>query len=150
MRQFIGHTLKVLADNFPTPVEGIMVEDRTDRISLKGKDGKITRVVKSHISGFTPMDFEPFEFVPFHVMYCENERMKCPGVQFIKEGAGVAQSEYDQFMGPCPCRNEACKFGTRGEIRSVNGEILRQMLAGTMYGEYPEAKAVKNKVKKEV
>jgi hypothetical protein len=144
MRQFIGHTLKVLADNFPSPVEGIMVEDRTDRILLKGKDGKVTRIIKSHISGFTPMDFEPFEFVPFHVMFCANEKIGCPGVQFIKEGPGVAASEYEQFMGPCPCHSDTCKFGMKGELRTVNGEVLRQMLAGTMYGDYPEKEEAKS------
>jgi hypothetical protein len=142
MREFIGHVLKVIADNFPSPVEGVMVDDKPNMILLKGKDGKITRIVKSHISGFIPMDFEPFEFIPFHVMFCENEQARCPGVQYVKEGAGVAASEYEQFMAPCPCRVKACKFGTKGEIRSASSVFLRKMIGGTMYGEYP-AKAKK-------
>jgi len=140
MREFVGHVLKVLADNFPGPVEGVVVDDKPNMILLKGKDGKVTRVVKSHISGFTPMDFEPFDFVPFHVLYCENDKEKCPGIQFIKEGAGVSLSECEQFMAPCPCRSKACKFGTKGELRSVSGKFLRKMVAGTVYGDYPEAR----------
>ena len=140
MREFIGHTLKVLADNFPGPVEGVMVDDKPNMVLLKGKDGKIVRVVKSHISGFTPMDHEPVDFAPFQVMFCENKGQGCPGIQYVKEGTGVSKSECEKMMAPCPCRSDSCRFGTKGEIRGLPGEFLRKMIGGTMYGEYPEKK----------
>lgn len=142
MREFIGHTLKVLADNFPGPVEGVMVDDKPNMILLKGKDGKVTRVVKSHISGFTPMDCEPNDYVPFHVLYCSNADGGCPGVSYVHEGAGVAVKDYEAFMGACPCRSDRCRFGTKGELRTVAGSFLRDMMAGTMYGEYPRKGAL--------
>jgi hypothetical protein len=144
MREFIGHIIKVIANGFPSPIEGVMVEDRPNMILLKGKDGKITRIVKSHIAGFQPVDFEPFEYVPFHVMYCSNEKEGCPGIQYIKEGAGVSLSEFETVLAPCPNRNKTCKLGTMGELRSVSGKFLRKMLAGTMYGDYPAKKGDKN------
>ena len=141
MREYIGHVLKVLADNFPGPVEGVMVDDKPNMILLKGKDGKITRVVKSHISGFTPMDFEPKDYVPLQILYCENTGIKCPGVSFIKDSAGVTASDCEPFMSGCPCRSDKCKHGTRGELRSVEGKKLSAMLSGTMYGDYPVAQS---------
>ena len=119
MRPFIGHSMKVLADNFPGPVEGTMIDDKPNMILLKGKDGKVTRVVKSHISGFVPMDFEPTDYVPMHMLFCENKGKECPGVKYVKEGPGMAAKDYEEFMGPCPCRTQDCSYGTKGELRSV-------------------------------
>jgi hypothetical protein len=137
MRMFIGHKLKVIADNFPGPVEGVLVDERPDRILLKGADGGITRIIKTHISGFKPQDFEPSDYVPFHVLYCEDKNRGCPGVKYVKEGQGVSMNDYKPFMDPCPCKSETCGFGTKGELRTVSGKVLIEMLNGTMYGDYP-------------
>jgi hypothetical protein len=140
MREFIGHVLKVVATGFPGPVEGVMVDDRPNLIMLMGKDKKVTRIVKSHICGFAPMDEEPKEYVPFTVLACQDEKAKCPGVQYVVEGAGFKKSDFEVFMGACPCRSEDCRFGSKGELRSVDGPFLRGMLAGAMFGAYPERK----------
>lgn len=140
MREFIGHKLMVRSTGLPSAVEGIMVEDRSNMIILKGSDGSLTRVVKSHIAGFAPTDFEPVDYVPFHMLFCENRKSGCRGVKYIREGAGVAVKDYEEFMAPCPCRSQGCTFGTKGELRTVEGKILRETIAGTMYGDYPEKK----------
>jgi hypothetical protein len=137
MREFIGHKIKV-ATRAIGIVEGLLVDDRSSMILVKGSDRKITRIMKSDIGSFMPMDFEPFEYVPFHVLFCENKRMPCPGVQYIKEGDGFSKSDVEDFVGPCPCRSEECVMGTKGELRSVSGKFLKGMLAGTMFGEYPK------------
>ena len=137
MRQFIGHTVKVAAEQIGV-VEGTMVDDKPSLILVQGKDKKITRVVKSHICGFLPTDFEPFEYIPFHVLFCENKRTKCPGVQYIKKGEGFTREDVEVFVGPCPCRAEDCSMGTKGELRSVSGKFLENMLNETMFGEYPK------------
>lgn len=137
MREFIGHTVKVATRSLGV-VDGTMIDDRQAMILVQGKDKKITRILKQDIGAFLPTDFEPFEYVAFHVLYCENARLKCPGVQYIKEGEGFARSDVEVFVGPCPSRCEDCKMGTKGELRSVSGKFLRQMLAGTMFGEYPK------------
>ena len=143
MREFIGHKMKVLAENFPGPVEGVMVDEKPNMILLKGNDGGITRVVKSHISGFMPMDFEPSDYVPFIVLACECEKAGCPGVQYVVEGEGFKKSDFEAFMGPCPCRTADCRFGSKGELRSVGGTFLGRMLTGAMFGEYPK-KEIRN------
>jgi len=137
MREFIGHSVKV-ATRAMGVVEGTLVDDRQSMILVQGKDKTITRILKQDIGAFLPTDFEPYEYVPFHVLYCENERMKCPGVQYIKEGEGFSRGDVEVFVGPCPGRCEDCKMGTKGELRSVSGKFLRQMIAGTMFGEYPK------------
>jgi hypothetical protein len=136
MREFIGHKLKVGSRTFGV-IEGILVDDRPTMILIKGIDGTITRLLKQDIGGFLPTDFEPFKYVAFHVLFCENKRIGCPGVQYVKEGEGFNRGDVEVFVGPCPCRCEDCAMGTKGELRSVSGEFLRQMLAGTMFGEYP-------------
>lgn len=138
MREFIGHKMKVIADNFPTPVEGVMVDEKPNMILLKGNDGRVTRVVKSHISGFMPMDFEPSDYVPFIVLACECEKAGCPGVQYVVEGEGFKKNDFEAFMSPCPCRTGDCRFGSKGELRSVGGSFLSRMLTGAMFGEYPK------------
>lgn len=144
MKEFVGHKLKLMVDNFPGPVEGVMVADSPQMLIVRGSDGKLVRIIKSRVSGFVPMDSEPVDFVPFHVMFCENEATRCPGVQFIQDGEGVSRKDFDKFMSPCPCKAESCKFGTKGEMRSVTGTYLKKMIAGALFGEYPVKKEKPN------
>lgn len=146
MREFIGHSVKVAVEQLGV-VDGTLVDDRESMILVKGKDGKITRIIKSKICGFLPTDFEPFEYVAFHVLFCENKRMPCPGVQYIKEGDGLSRRDMEVFVGPCPCRSEDCTMGTKGELHSVSGKFLRGMIAGTMFGEYPKKESKRGSIK---
>lgn len=142
MREFIGHVVKVAAEVIGV-VEGTVVDDRPSMILIKGKDGKITRVLKSKMCSFQPVDFEPYKYVPFLVLFCENKKMPCPGVQYIKEGDGFTRTDVETFVGPCPCRCEDCLMGSKGEFRSVSGEFLKAVVGGTMFGEYPKKKEQK-------
>ena len=81
--------------------------------------------------------------VPFLMLFCDNEKAGCPGVQFVKEGNGFAQKDFDMFTGDCPCKTEQCRMGSKGELRSVSGEFLRKVFAGMLYGDYPEKKEIK-------
>jgi hypothetical protein len=137
MREFIGHKIRVATKAIGV-VEGLMIDDRKDVILVKGADGVITRIIKTDIGGFAPVDFEPFEYIPFHVLFCENKRTLCPGVQYVKEGEGFSRHDVEKFVGPCPCRYDDCSIGTKGELRSVSGKVLRDMLNDTMFGEYPK------------
>lgn len=136
MRAFIGHTIKVAVEVFGI-VEGVLVDDRNNMILLRGKDGKITRVIKAGIRGFVPVDFEPVDYKPFLVLFCENKKSGCPGVQYIKEGEGFGVADIETFVGPCQHKCDECTRGSRGELRSINGALLSSMLSGAMFGEYP-------------
>ena len=137
MRTFIGHKISVGTKTLGV-VKGLMVNELKDRIFIQGDDKRITRIFKSDIGAYVPLDYEPFDYVPFHVLFCQNKRMECPGVQYISAGEGFTHKDIELFVSPCPCRAEDCKMGTKGELRSVSGKFLKAMLAGTMFGNYPE------------
>lgn len=137
MRNMIGRKVDIYVQD-EGQVEGEMVGDEKSFILIRLEDDRIKRVVKSKICSFIP-EGEDIDYVPFHVLFCENKLTGCTGVQFIQEGEGVARADFEKFMGKCPCRDD-CGFGTKGELRSVNGEYLKDMFANTMFGSYPEKK----------
>jgi len=147
MREFIGHTVKVAVEVLGI-IEGTLIDERPTMILVKGKDQKITRIVKTKICGFSPTDFEPFEFTSFMVLYCDNKRWGCPGVQYVKAGDGFSRADVEVLMGPCPMRCEDCAMGSKGELRSVSSKFLSNMLAGTMFGDYPKKEEEKNVIAK--
>lgn len=144
MRRFIGHQMRFLVEG--QKVEGeFLGEGQGDEhgvVLVKDKDGVIWRIPKGKIGLFTYADSkeETSNFVPFLVLRCANTPMRCPGVQFVKEGPGFKQSDFALFMDECPCKDSTCRFGSAGELRSVEGSLLRTMLADTRFGEYPKKK----------
>lgn len=144
MREFIGKKLTVVVEGFPQPVNGIMTNEDVTFIYLKSEtQGNIWRIPKQKLSGFTPVDGEPLPYVPFILLACDNQKDGCSGVQYIKEGNGFSQKDFDIFTGQCPCKNEQCRMGSKGELRSVSGEFLRKIFAGMLFGDYPEKKEAK-------
>lgn len=139
MREFMGHKVRFVVHQLGV-VEGTVVDDAKDRILVKGEDDKITRVIKSHICAFTPLDFEPVDYVPFHILRCWNKNTNCPGVRFILEGDRFKATDFETFMSPCPCRSDSCAHGTKGELHSISGSFLRETFADTIYGDYPKKK----------
>jgi hypothetical protein len=145
MRKFIGHQMRFIVDGHK--VEGeFLGEGAGDEKGLllvrSAEDNTITRIPKGKIGPFTYADQkdETTEYVPFLVLRCFNRTSRCPGVQFIKEGPGFRPGDFEVFMGECPCRDDSCSHGSAGELRSVTGGLLRDMLADTRFGEYPERK----------
>jgi len=148
MRKFIGHKMRFMVDG--GKVEGEFLGegqgDEKGTILVKDANGVTWRVPKGKIGIFTyadPKD-EASDFVPFMVLRCVNQATGCPGVKFVKEGAGFKRSDFSLFMDNCPCKEESCRFGSAGELRSVDGELLREMLADTLFGKYPEKKGKSN------
>ena len=137
VRKFIGHKVKFAIEGVGQ-VEGIVVGEMKDRILVKGEDAKITRIPKGKICLFTPVDFEPFKYVPFHVLRCSNKETGCPGVQYIQEGAGIKETDFHIFMKPCPCLSEGCSYATKGELRTVDGTFVREMFDSVLFGDYPQ------------
>ena len=139
MREFIGHEVEFYVEGQGI-VKGTVINDAKDRIFVKRADGKVSRVIKLHICSFTPLDCEPEEYIPFHILHCWNKNTGCPGVRFVLEGEGFRAKDFEVFMEPCPCHDESCSYGTKGEIHSVPGTFLRETFADTIYGEYPKKK----------
>jgi hypothetical protein len=140
MREFIGHKM-ILTVEEKGDVEGIMVSENKSFLFVKQDDGRIHRYAKGKVCGFVPMDFEPFEYVPFHLLRCKNKTTGCPGVQMIQEGIGVKTGDFEVFMGACECREDTCDYGTKGELRTVDGKFLKTVFGDVLFGDYPTKEA---------
>jgi hypothetical protein len=46
-------------------------------------------------------------------------------------------------MKDCPCVDGTCKRGTKGELRTVNGDFLRGMIGDALFGDYPKPESKK-------
>ena len=142
MRKFIGHNMQFLVDGNKVAGEfiGEGKGDEAGLLLVRGEDGSVWRIPKGKIGPFryANAEEENSDYTPFLVLKCFNTTTKCPGVQFIKEGNGFKQSDFALFMDECPCKSDSCRFGSAGELRSVNGNLLREMLADTRFGDYPK------------
>ena len=149
MKEFIGKRVKFGLEGMP-PFTAIVVGDQRDVIlvrCLKKTEesvepvpvGGVIRLVKTKVTMFEPMDGEPVEVTPLHVLYCENSQAGCDGVQFIHAGEGFTRKDVEAFMAPCPCMVPECRRGSKGELRCVESAFLAEMLKGTLYGDYPKA-----------
>ena len=115
-----------------------VVADRPNMVLVKGaKDTRARRIIKSHIVSFMPLE-DNDDDVNLLVLHCENPTIKCPGVKYIKDSQGFSQKDFKVFMSGCPSICETCRTGSLGELRSVEGAKLREMVGGTMFGDYPE------------
>jgi len=137
MKKFVGHRIRVLLSGAASKVEGEMVGDRRDMILLKDDEGVINRIIKSHIAVFTPVGSEPVEKTVL-VLRCSNASEGCPGVQFVKVGDGVSRSDFETFTAGCPKRSEQCSFGSMGDVRCLDGDVLAEIMGGTLFGDFPE------------
>lgn len=137
MKQYIGTQMEFV-------VEGIgqfrakVVADRRDMVLVKGeKDQFARRIIKSKIISFMPLE-KTDDDANLLVLKCDNPTINCPGVQYVKEGEGFSQKDFKTFMSGCPRRCDSCRTGSLGEFRSLEGKTLKRILAGTLFGDYPE------------
>jgi hypothetical protein len=135
MKDLIGIKVQALADG--VKVEGIVVQDKLDRVFIKIANGKIARVIKSHITLFTP-ETEPEAFVPFQLLACHNPDIGCPGVRYVVEGEKLTRQMFSVFMDPCPLKQESCRCGTKGDLRTLSSATMKQTMCGVMFGDYPQ------------
>lgn len=137
MKQFVGKKLIFVISEFGK-VTAKVVADRKDMVLVKGENDQYPwRIIKNKIIAFQPM--EPVDDdVNLLVLQCENPSIGCPGVKYVKEGDGFTQRDFAAFTNPCPKKCGTCRMGSLGELRTIEGGALRDMMAGTMYGDYPE------------
>lgn len=141
MKDLIGIKVQFLIDGMK--LEGVVVGDRTDRVLVKDATGKINRIIKSHISLFIP-EKEPSAHIPLQLLACSNAEIQCPGVMYVVEGEQLKRSMFEVFMKPCPKRQQSCKCGTKGDVRTVSSMTLKSVMCGVLFGDYPEVKEKKN------
>ena len=158
MRELTGKLVHFNIQGMNEPLIGMLVSEAKDLVyvrvekEVRTKEGGsetthkeeavIIRQPKGKIINWYPLDDEPKDFQPFHVLFCENRGINCEGVQYVKKGEGFSMSDINAFMDPCPLRCEECQYGTKGELRGVDSEFLNRMLGGTMFGDYPKGDKV--------
>ena len=143
MKQFVGKKVEFIVESIGA-FSATVVSDRKDMVLVKGdKDKHARRIVKSKIISFMPLE-DVADDVNLLVLSCENPTIGCPGVQYIKEGEGFNKKDFMKFMVPCPARCQTCRPQSLGELRTLPGDVVRDMMSGTLYGDYPEAKEVEN------
>ena len=137
MKNLIGKEVTFILEGLSDPIKGIVVKDLSDRVLMKGKDEKITRIIKSKIVLFQPTE-EPDENKNkvFHVLACQNTEKHCSGVRHVISGK-PGESDYEDFMNPCPAREGGCEKGCLGELSQVSERVLFDMFEGTVFGDYP-------------
>jgi hypothetical protein len=138
MIEFIGKKVEFILDGLPTPFHATVVGDNKQFVLVKGeKDEFARRIVKSKIVSFMPLE-KTHSDVNLLVLACENPTIGCDGVQFVKEGKGFNQNDFNAFMSPCPALCNSCRKGSLGELKTIDGGRLADMFSGTMFGDYPE------------
>lgn len=143
MKEFVGKKVQFIAEVIG-PITGIVVRDRKDMVFVQGdKDKFPTRLIKSKIVAFKPLEAVGDD-INLLVLACQNPTIGCPGVKFVKEGDGFSQNDFKAFMGPCPARCSTCRTESFGEMRGIGGDVLADMMSGTMFGDYPEEKREKS------
>lgn len=137
MREFIGKKVEFIVEGMGPFTARVVNEDK-QFVLVKGEKDKFPRrIVKSKIVSFMPLE-KVDKDVDLQVLICENPSIGCPGVQYIKEGEGFTQKDFDTFMLGCTSRCGTCRTGTLGNLRLADGQKLSEMLTGMMFGNYPE------------
>ena len=140
MKKYIGKKVEFVVEGFPGPFTATVVGETQSTIEVHGEDDLSRFIIKSKVSSYKPLEGVQDDNVNLLVLFCENPSIKCPGVQCVKAGDGFNKADLDAFMLPCPSRCTSCRTGSKGELRTVNGDFLKTMLNGTMFGDYPEKK----------
>lgn len=140
MRQYVGHRMKFVVEGLGAAT-GVLVNEDTQMVHLKSESkDEVWHLPLGKISGFTCLDGEPDEYVPLLILSCDCKNIGCAGVQYVKAGAGFSQKDLATFTEDCPCKTIECRVGSKGELRGVSSSLLKKMLNGMLFGEYPEKK----------
>ena len=140
MRQYVGHKMKFVVEGLGAAT-GVMVSEDTQMVHLKSESkDEVWHLPKGKISGFTCLDGEPDEYIPLLILSCDCKNIGCSGVKYVKVGPGFSQKDLETFTEDCPSKSAECRIGSKGELRSVPSALLKKMLNGMLFGEYPEKK----------
>ena len=142
MKKFIGRAMSFRVDGKTVTCK--VIGETQDRIIACGSDKTPTYIIKSHVSMFRTVESDEDKArKELFVLACENRRMKCPGVRFVKVGK-VRKSDFDVLVEGCPSSSKDCKFDCLGDIFELSGRELEGLLGGTIFGDYPEAPSEDN------
>lgn len=158
MKNLVGKNILVRTDGLS--IKGKMIADFPDRIVIvsPSETGKsfVTNVQKDKIAFFILEEEKSVEELsnaaellsgaPLTVLACENKSIGCIGVRCVanKYEKDLKKSDFEEFMAPCPVRQASCKCGTMGNLYTMDGKVLQNILGGMIVGEYPEPKSTRS------
>lgn len=143
MKKYIGKRIRIAVEGVGK-VSGVFQgeEDNCLVIDLDDPNSEVpVYIPKGKISMFSPMEGARAE-EPVLVLGCQNKKIGCPGVQFVRAASRdeVGDSDFNDFMSGCPLRQKSCKCGVFGDVASVDRRLLVKMMDRMMFGEYPRRK----------
>ena len=144
MKELVGKKARILLSG-GIKVDGIVMQDTKQFLLVKVEGDEFAwRLVKSQISAIQPLEKIDTDG-SLLLLYCENPSIRCPGVQYLKESdtPTVAQKDFTTFMQGCPLRQNSCRCGSRGDIRTIDINVLSKTLHGNLFGDYPDEKGTK-------
>ena len=138
--KLIGSEVAIRSDG--ETYRGILIDDNKTLMVIKQEDmivelpkGRITSIIYPEKVVKVP---DSKETPKLTVLACENIRIKCNGVRFVKSGEGSSRNDFESFMSGCPkCRN-TCKRKSLGDLSVIIRANKAGFLDGMMFGDYPE------------
>jgi hypothetical protein len=138
MKKFINCEVTLFSEGMPKPVIGKVLSDQKDRVIIQDGDGNKIRFNKSKIVFFYPKEEPDGSSATSHlVLACANRKIRCEGVRYVLTKEIAGESDYEEFMKPCPARRKDCQKGCLGNLRNLSGNKITQMMDQMIFGDYP-------------
>ena len=74
----------------------------------------------------------------FYVVRCSNKAYKCSGVRLIKKGL-PNQEDFNLISEQCSLSNPNCKWGTMGDLTSLDPAMQEMLLDKIIIGTFPKS-----------
>jgi hypothetical protein len=138
MKDYLGKEVVIMPDG-GEPIKGILIQDMKYRVLIKGGNGKIFRIFKNKIVGFSPAKEEDETYEDIDILACRNKEIGCKGVQYLTSlnGKNPDNANYNSFMQDCPLKCKSCEKIYYGDMNNLPRKSLLDMLDKTIFGEYP-------------
>jgi len=121
---------------------GILLDDNLHFMVIKQGNiiselpkGRITAIIYPEELVITPVAKNTPKIT---VLACENVRIKCKGVKYIKAGDGTSRNDFESFMSGCQKCDKTCKRKNLGDLEVIIRANKADFLDGMMFGDYPE------------
>jgi len=138
--KLVGSEVSVRSDG--ETFRGVLIEDSMKFMVIKQGDfivelpkGRITAILYPEEMVKIP---DAKETPKVTVLACENVRIKCGGVKYVKSGEGSSRNDFESFMSGCSKCDKTCKRKSLGDLGVIIRANKAEFLDGMMFGDYPE------------
>lgn len=134
MKDYINHIVVIRADG--KEIKGTLIENRVDRVIIRGNNNIECTVIKKHISFFIcEKKLETKEELSgMHILACRNSENKDAGIYYVTNG-GSMQENQDVFIKSCNLSKKKYRVIDLGDLFNIDVDLLKKVLGGTILGE---------------